>query len=81
MLGFVMKSGIFPMYMQKSLFVATNVVEGDQIKRVDIHSRSETEAAVFIHVDTFTKGTRDHHDCILALWGLLNLISFALRSS
>ena len=52
MLGFVMKSGIFPMYMQKSLFVATNVVEGDQIKRVDIHSRSETKAAVYIHKDS-----------------------------
>ena len=59
----------------------TKFVEDDQIKRVDIHSRFETEAAASIHIDTFAKGTWDHHDCILALWGLLNLISFALRSS
>ena len=61
--------------------MTTKFAEDDQIKCVDIHSRSKTEAAAFIHIDTFTKGTRDHHDCILALWGLLNLISFALRSS
>ncbi len=39
------------------------------------------EVAAAANIDTFTKGTRDHHDSILALWGLLNLISFALRSS
>ena len=35
----------------------TKFVEDDQIKRVDIHSRFETEAAASIHIDTFAKGT------------------------
>ena len=57
-------------------------------KIVGVHNVNEMiftqhirETAAADNIDTFTKGTRDHHDSILALWGLLNLISFALRSS
>ena len=42
---------------EKSLLMRTKFVEDDQIKRVDIHSRFETEAAALIHIDTFAKGT------------------------